>query len=50
LDLQQRDQVDGLHISHFGVTPKKIPSGKWRLIMDLLSPSGVSMNDGIDPA
>ena len=38
-----------LHISSFGVIPKKGQPGKWRLIVDLSSPSGLSVNDGIDP-
>lgn len=38
-----------LHISSFGVIPKKNQPGKWRLIVDLSSPSGSSVNDGIDP-
>ena len=36
------------HISPFGVFPKKFKPGKWRLIMDLSSPQGMSVNDGID--
>ena len=36
-----------LHVSRFGVIPKKNQPGKWRLILDLSSPSGRSMNDGI---
>ena len=36
-----------LHISRFGVTPKKHQPGKWRLIPDLSSPDGYSVNDGI---
>ena len=39
----------GLHISSFGVIPKKGQPGKWRLIVDLSSPGGASVNDGIDP-
>ena len=35
-----------LHISRFGVIPKG-DSGKWRLIVDLSSPEGESVNDGI---
>ena len=35
------------HISRFGVIPKKHQSGKWRLILDLSSPDGHSVNDGI---
>ena len=30
--------------------PKKNQQGKWRLITDLSSPQGHSVNDGIDPA
>ena len=32
----------------FGVIPKG-KTGKWRLIVDLSSPEGASVNDGIDP-
>ena len=35
------------HISPFGVIPKKSKPGKWRLILDLSSPSAHSVNDGI---
>ena len=35
-----------VHISPFGVIPKKTP-GKWRLIIDLSSPRGSSVNDTI---
>lgn len=38
-----------LHISSFGVIPKKGQPGKWRLIVDLSSLLGFSVNDGIDP-
>lgn len=37
-----------LQISSFGVIPKKGQPGKWRLIFDLSSPLGHSVNDGID--
>ena len=37
-----------VHISPFGVIPKG-HTGKWRLIVDLSSPPGSSVNDGIDP-
>ena len=37
-----------LHISSFGVIPKKGQPGKWRLIVDLSSPGGASVNDGIN--
>ena len=36
-----------LHISRFGVIPKKHQPGKWRLILDLSSPDGHSVNDSI---
>ena len=36
-----------LHINCFGVIPKNNQPGKWRLILDLSSPAGYSMNDGI---
>ena len=36
-------------ISSFGVIPKRNQPGKWRLIMDLSSPDGRSINDGIEP-
>ena len=35
------------HISPFGVIPKKHHPGKWYLILDLSSPEGHSVNDGI---
>ena len=35
-----------IQISPFGVIPKREP-GKWRLLVDLLSPKGASVNDGI---
>ena len=39
--------VAPLHISRFGVIPKNKQPGKWRLILDLSSPEGHSVNDGI---
>ena len=38
-----------LYVSSFGVIPKQGQPGKWRLIVDLSSPEGASVNDGIDP-
>lgn len=32
----------------YGVIPKIQQPGKWRLILDLSSPDGASVNDGID--
>ena len=37
-----------LHTSLFGVIPKQSKPGKWRLIIDLSSPEGWSVNDGIE--
>ena len=37
----------GIHCSPFGVIPKKIKINKWRLILDLSSPEGHSVNDGV---
>ena len=37
-----------IHVSRFGVIPKRHQPGKWRLILDLSSPEGKSVNDGID--
>ena len=37
------------HISPLGVIPKKNKPGKWRLIVDLSSPKGGSVNEGVDP-
>ena len=39
-----------LQVNSFGVIPKKYQPGKWRLIMDLSSPKGFSVNDAIDPS
>ena len=41
--------LPNLQVSSFGVIPKKGQLGKWRLIVDLSSPHGSSVNDGIDP-
>lgn len=38
-----------LHVSSFGVIPKRGQPGKWRLNVDLSSPGGLSVNDGINP-
>ena len=40
--------LPALHVSSFGVIPKRGQPGKWRLIVDLSSPEGGSVNDGID--
>ena len=38
-----------IHISSIGAIPKRNKPGKWRLIVDLSSPAGASINDGISP-
>ena len=42
-----RDTMPHVHISKFGVIPKSHQPGKWRLIVNLSSPAGQSVNDGI---
>ena len=39
----------GIQISPLGVIPKKNKPGKRRLVVDLSSPAGFSINDGISP-
>ena len=46
LDQFHRSHFPHVHVSPFGVIPKSEP-GKWRLILDLSSPEGGSINDGI---
>ena len=41
-----RDSIPGVHVSKFGLIPKKTP-GEWRLIVDLSAPEGASVNDGV---
>ena len=38
-----------VHTSRFGVIPKGHVPGKWRMITDLFSPHGASVNDAIHP-
>lgn len=38
-----------VHVSPIGIIPKRNQPGKFRLIVDLSSPKGFSVNDGIDP-
>ena len=56
LEVQKTGRVAGpfsqpplsvLHVSRFGVIPKRHQPGKWRLILDLSSSVGQSVNDGI---
>ena len=42
----EKSSYPQIHVSPFGVIPKSEP-GKWRLILDLSSPCGSSVNDGI---
>jgi hypothetical protein len=39
--------LPSLQTSQFGVIPKRHQPRKWRLILDLSSPQGASVNDGI---
>ena len=39
--------IPNLHVNRFGVIPKKYKPGKWRLILDLSSPLGHSVNNRI---
>ena len=41
--------VQDLHVSSFGVIPKKGQPDKWYLIVNLSLPQGHSVNDGINP-
>jgi hypothetical protein len=43
-------ESSGIRISRFGAIPKKRQPGRWRLIVDLSSPSGQSVNDYISPS
>ena len=39
--------ISQVHISRFGIIPKTSQPGKWRLILDLFSPTRSGVNDGI---
>ena len=41
--------ANNVHFSPVGAIPKRHRPGKWRLIIDLSSPSNASVNDGISP-
>ena len=43
-----QSDLSRLQVSPVGIIPKPHQPGKWRLILDLSSPRGGSMNDGID--
>ena len=42
-----KQSMPHVHVSKFGIIPKSHQPGKWRLIVDLSSPAGRSVNDGI---
>jgi len=44
---REEAQKLAIHCSPFGVIPKKSKPGKWRLILDLSTPTDHSVNDGI---
>ena len=48
--LAESETDTAIHVSRFGVIAKPHQKGKWRLITDLSSPKGSSVNDGIFPA
>ena len=41
--------LSSIHTNKFGLVPKGHQPGRWRLIVDLSSPKGASVNDGIEP-
>ena len=43
----EKQSMPHIHVSKFGIIPKSHQPGKWRLIVDLSSPAGWSINDGI---
>ncbi len=43
------DVVEQVQVNRFGLVLKGHQSGKWRLIVDLSFPRGLSVNDGIEP-
>ena len=45
-----QDKHPNIHISSFGVIPNCSQPGKWRLIVDLSSSNGRSVNDDISAA
>jgi len=48
LQSDEAEAIQGLQLNPFGVIPKRGRPGKWRLIVDLSSPEGMSINDGIN--
>ncbi len=43
------DAVEQVQVNRFGLVPKGHQLGKWRLIVNLSFPRGLSMKDGIEP-
>ena len=41
--------ICNLHVNSFGVIPKKGQPNKWHLSLDMSSPFGASVNEGINP-
>ncbi len=48
MQVKQAEVLTPIHTNPFGVIPKKSGINRWRLILDLSSPLGHSMNDGIE--
>ena len=48
LQSDEAEAIQGLQLNPFGVIPKQGRPGKWCLIVDLSSPEGMSINDGIN--
>ena len=49
IKLKEEEVTTAVHVSRFGVISKPHQRGKWRLITDLSSPKGSSVNDGVCP-
>ena len=49
VELAEKEAAEwNVHCSPIGIIPKKTKPGKWQLIVDLSSPDGASVNDGIE--
>ena len=49
LGLMEPGNHPRVHVNQFGLVPKSHQPGKWRLIVDMSHPRGVSVNDGVEP-
>lgn len=47
IKVEEAETLQGLQLNPFGVIPKRGRPGKWRLIVNLSSPDGRSVNDSI---